>query len=44
MTDLSMAKKAGTAAFDVEATRTYDSLERPHFLLPHGNVVPEMLA
>ena len=29
--------------FNVETTRTYDSLGRPHFLLPHGSVVPEML-
>ena len=30
--------------FDVEMARTYDSLGKPHFLLPHGHVVPEMLA
>ena len=29
--------------FHVETTRTYDSLGRPHFLLPHGQVIPEML-
>ena len=30
--------------FNVETTRTHDRLDRPHFLLPHGSVVPEMLA
>ena len=29
--------------FNVETTRTHDNLGRPHFLLPHGSVVPEML-